>query len=172
MSIKLTPELRKSLEANGIRIPERAPSRARGRAFREVIPIDADTERTPGRVICEGTVPGRAIPWKSPVTNRDGGVVHNRAYKAYKAWQAHVALHARIAMGRRKPYGGPFRAEVTYYLRPNGRTAPDTVNLHKCFLDATQGIVIVNDIEEMQVQAEKVMTSTEPERVEFRVIAL
>lgn len=172
MSIRLTPELRKSLEAQGIAIPARACSRARAPRKRDVIPIDADTERTPGRVICEGTVPGRAVPWKSPTVGKNGGVVHGRDYKRYKAWQAHVALHARIAMGRHKPYGGPVSIDATYYLRPNGRTAPDTVNMHKAFVDALQGIVIANDVMEMRVQAEKVMTSTEPERVEFRVIAL
>lgn len=169
MSIRLTPELRKSLEAQGIAIP--ATSRARAPRKRDVLPIAA-AERTPGRVIGAGTVPGRATPWKAPKVSRDGGVVPTRDYKRYKDWQAHVALHARVAMGRRRPYGGPFRAEVTYYLRPNGRTAPDTVNLHKAFVDALQGVVVVDDIAEMQVAAEKVMTATEPERVEWRVIAL
>jgi Holliday junction resolvase RusA-like endonuclease len=93
----------------------------------------------PGAIICRFAVPGRAVPWKVP------SVTCNGTYKspALVAWQQVVALHCRLAMVGRKPYGGPVRL-VMDIVHTSGIVG-DYGNLAKAIEDATQGIAIVND---------------------------
>ena len=131
---------------------------------------DADLEPA-GTVICEGVIPGRAVAWKAPTIGRNGGCVPNRSYKAYKAWQDVVRLHAEQAMGRRKrTYQGPVSLCFWFYLAPKG-SVPDTSNLVKSTEDSLQGVVVVNDRQVKRIAAERILTAQEPERVEFRVVA-
>jgi Holliday junction resolvase RusA-like endonuclease len=135
--------------------------------------LEADLAPRPrDGVVCEGVVEGRAVPWKSPTTGRHGGIVPSRDYSRYKSWQAIVAGEVKLLMGRRRPYGGPVRFDMTFYLRPNGRTRPDRINLAKAFEDAVQGIAIQNDVEIESGDVCRVMSATERERVEFRVTAI
>jgi Holliday junction resolvase RusA-like endonuclease len=125
----------------------------------------------PGVTVAEGTIPGRAVPWKSPTLGRNGGAIRSRGYGQYKAWQATVNVLAATQRARRRPYGGPVRLEVTYYLRPRPGGVPDTSNLTKAFEDALQGAVIRNDTQVVGHCTRRVVTAQEPERVVYRVIA-
>lgn len=124
----------------------------------------------PGAMICSGTVPGRAVPWKSPTLSRTGGVARTRDYLNYESWKATVAGAARLAMGRKRPYGGPVRLEVAFYLQHRGST-PDTSNLVKGFEDSLQAIVYQDDCQVVAIQSERILTSTEEQRVEWAVHA-
>jgi Holliday junction resolvase RusA-like endonuclease len=141
------------------------------------MPRRAKTIREPvelveaGAVVAEGTVPGRAVPWKSPTISRNGGVVPTRGYCSYKSWQEVVHTLATTQRRRRRPYGGPVMLQVTYYLHPRPEGTPDTSNLTKAFEDALQGAAIRNDSQVAAHLARRVITATEPERVEYRVIA-
>lgn len=142
----------------------------RATATRE--PIDLEPS---GTVLADGTVPGRAVPWKSPTVASTGGIVHDRGYKAYQAWQEAVKLHARIQRPRRRswPYHGDCELRVTFYLRPRGgRSDPDCSNLVKAFEDALQGEIYGNDTQIHRIRAERIFTSESPERVEYAVLAL
>lgn len=133
-----------------------------------------DLEPT-GTLICEGTVLGRAVPWKSPTMSRTGGVIPNRGYKAYKTWQEIIKHHVRCHRPRRKswPYGGPVELRVTFYVcKRGGRSNADTSNLTKAFEDSLQGELYANDSQVHRIRAERVFTSTEPERVEYQLIAI
>jgi Holliday junction resolvase RusA-like endonuclease len=82
-----------------------------------------------------------------------------------------VNVLAATQRARRRPYGGPVRLEVTYYLRPRPGGVPDTSNLTKAFEDALQGAVIRNDTQVVGHCTRRVVTAQEPERVVYRVIA-
>jgi Holliday junction resolvase RusA-like endonuclease len=125
-----------------------------------------------GTVIAEGVVPGRAIPWKSPRIGRNGGTVPTRDYSRYQAWQVEIQAAALLARSRRCPYGGAVHLIAEYYLRPNGRTVPDLDNLDKAFSDAIQGVLIINDVQVCSKSSRRVLTATEPERVEWRIVAV
>jgi Holliday junction resolvase RusA-like endonuclease len=103
-------------------------------------PKAPDVERVPpGAIICRFAVPGRAVPWKpARITSRG-------SYKprVVRDWQEAVALHCRMAMVGRKPYGGPVRVVVDI-VHTSGIVG-DFDNLGKAILDATQGIAILND---------------------------
>ncbi len=141
--------------------------RRRGRSE----PPPAEPDAAPGVVICSGVIEGRAVPWKAPHTSRRGGCVPTRDYKRYTTWLGTVRAGAKRLMGRKRPYGGPVEMEVTYYLAPRPGTLPDTSNLTKAFEDALQGVVYRNDGQVCRVVAARVVTSEEPERVEFVVRA-
>ena len=127
-----------------------------------------------GTVLAEGEIPGRAVPWKAPKVTRYGGIVQTREYKRYRAWQDEVHLRAAThRCGRRRwPYCGPVSLSLRFYLRRDGRGNPDTSNLVKSFEDALQGAIYANDSQVYRVTAERIFTSTEPERVEYHVAAI
>jgi Holliday junction resolvase RusA-like endonuclease len=140
------------------------------------ITVPPEPPAAPGVVVAEGVVEGRAVPWKSPplIQDKQGKrrVAHwDRGYKAFVAWQKSVHAAARLVMGRRAPYGGRVAVEATFYLRPNGRTEPDTDNLAKSFVDGLQGAAIVNDVAVIESRYRKVMSTTEAERVVWRITA-
>jgi Holliday junction resolvase RusA-like endonuclease len=124
-----------------------------------------------GAVVAAGTVPGRAVPWKAPTIGRNGGAVRSRGYCQYKAWQSLVNALAAVQRPRRRPYGGPVVLEVVYYLRPRPGGVPDTSNLTKAFEDALQGAAYHDDRQVVGHCTRRIITATEPERVEYRVIA-
>jgi Holliday junction resolvase RusA-like endonuclease len=170
-------QVRHLLEAAGIPVPEgpaKVPPKRSRKANRHARPEAVPFEPEPaGTVLCAGSVPGRAIPWKAPNIGRNGGVVHGRDYKRYEEWKQTVAANVRLAMRRRKVYGGPVDVVATFYLRPiPGRTLPDRDNLIKAFTDALQGVVIVNDVQVCGGEPRRVVSAEEAERVEFSVIAL
>jgi Holliday junction resolvase RusA-like endonuclease len=140
---------------------------------RRVKTIREPVELVPhGAVVAEGVIPGRATPWKAPTIGRNGGAVRSRGYCQYKAWQKTVNVLAGVQRLRRRPYGGPVRLEATFYLRPHPNGAvPDVCNLAKAFEDALQGVAYRNDSQVSGHCTHRVITATEPERVEYRVIA-
>jgi Holliday junction resolvase RusA-like endonuclease len=125
----------------------------------------------PGVVVAEGTIPGRAVPWKAPNFGRGGGAIRSRDYCRFEAWQQEVHLRATQQRSRRRPYGGPVRLEATYYLRPRPGSVPDVCNLTKAFEDALEGAVYRNDTQVVGHCTRRVVTAQEPERVVYRVIA-
>lgn len=127
-----------------------------------------------GTILAEGEIPGRAVPWKAPKVNRYGRVISTREYSRYLAWQQEVHLRSTThRCGRRRwPYGGPVALAIRFYLRHDNRTNPDTSNLVKAFEDALQGTIYENDTQVCRVTAERIVTSTEPERVEYHVAAI
>lgn len=126
----------------------------------------------PGTVVAEGSIRGRAVPWKAPTLGRNGGAVRTRGYVQYKTWQEAVGLVAATQRRLRRPYGGAVRLEVTYYLAPRPGSLPDTSNLTKAFEDALQGVVIRNDTQVVGHCTRRVVSSQEPERVVYRVVAV
>jgi Holliday junction resolvase RusA-like endonuclease len=124
-----------------------------------------------GTVICEGEIPERPVPWKAPTLGANGGAIRNRSYVAYKTWQAVVAAHARVAMGRKRPYAGPVALCLAFHLSKRPGSPPDLSNLVKSTEDALQGVVYRNDTTVRRISAERIVGSTEPDRVRFRVVA-
>lgn len=91
---------------------------------------------TPGLVIANFTVLGRAVPWS----------VSRRGTKSPRLidWQRQVRKAAVEAMDGRRPHAGPFAFAATFELIRRG-TMADSTNLQKSSEDACQGVVIVND---------------------------
>lgn len=146
---------------------------------RRPTPVEADDVLPPQTVIAEGTVEGRAVPWTAPTITKHGGIVmsdrtsRGRAYLRFNDWRTKVTQEAKQALKRRRLYGGPVMIEATYYLCPKGNLAvPDLDNLNKAFSDALQDAVIVNDSQVVANRTARVLTAEEPERVDFRVIAI
>lgn len=138
---------------------------------RAKLPVEPIELVAPGVVVAEGTIPGRAIPWKSPTIGRNGGAMRSRGYGAYKAWQSLVNALAAPQRRSRRPYGGPVRLEATYYLAPRPGIPPDTSNLTKAFEDALQGSVYRNDSQVVGHCTRRVVSAQEAERVVYRVVA-
>jgi Holliday junction resolvase RusA-like endonuclease len=139
---------------------------------RPKVPVEPVELAEAGAVVAGGTIPGRAVPWKAPTIGRNGGAIRSRGYSAYKAWQSAVNALAGPQRRSRRPYGGPVRLEVTYYLAPRPGCPPDTSNLTKAFEDALQGVAIRNDTQVVGHCTRRVVTAREAERVEYRVIAV
>ena len=125
----------------------------------------------PGTVIVEGVVMGRAVSWKSP--NIGGGNVKRRlVYKTYRQWKELVAFTVRPMMHGVRPYPGPVMVEFTFYLTPNPGHTPDVDNLGKSTQDSLNRVVFIDDTQVCESHLRRVITSTEPERVEIRVTAM
>lgn len=125
----------------------------------------------PGAVVCEGTIIGRAVPWRVPKFSRSGGVVPTKDRRAYEGWKATVAAGARVAMAGRPMYGGAVRLEWVFYMKPKP-SMPDTSNLGKGAEDGLQGVVFANDKQVREIESKRVVSRDEVERAEFRVVAL
>ena len=128
----------------------------------------------PETVICEGEIFGRAVPWKAPSLGRNGGVNYSgRDYQAFTAWKESIKRQAAVLMRRTRPYGGPVRLYATFYLAPTPEPhIPDRTNLLKAFEDGLQGVVYPNDRWVCGGPGDRVISATERERVEFRVVAV
>ena len=125
----------------------------------------------PGVVIVEGVVLGRATPWKAPLAG--GGNVKRRIqYKRYADWKRHVAASVRLCMGGRKPYQGEVAIDLKFYLEPRPCRPPDWDNATNAFQDGMNMIAFIDDTLVCRASVERIVSATEPERVEFRVTAL
>ena len=123
-------------------------------------------------MIAKGTIPGRAVPWQAPTLGRNGGVNHSaRNYARYKQWLRTVADFAALSRPRGGPYAGPVSLRIVVYRRPGRGVAPDATNLQKAIEDGLQQVIYVNDRQVRDVHTTLHVTATEPERVEFQVVA-
>jgi Holliday junction resolvase RusA-like endonuclease len=132
---------------------------------------EGDDHEPAGTLIASGVVPGRAVSWKAPGVARNGGFYGGRDYKRFKEWKQTVQVLSRLACRRKGLYRGPVEVLATFYLRPGGNV-PDTSNLFKAFEDGLQDAVIHNDRQVAVTRGVRVLTSTEPERVEWEVRAI
>lgn len=126
----------------------------------------------PGTIVCEGVILGRAVPWKAPTLGRNGGARRTPDYRRFIDWRARVAAQSRRQFGSLRPYDGPVRLDTTFYLRPAPGRPPDTDNLRKSFADALETIVFLNDTQVAGGTLWREIDPDQPERVEFRVIAI
>jgi Holliday junction resolvase RusA-like endonuclease len=136
--------------------------------------LSAATSVDAGTVLASGCVPGRPVPWKAPpiiVAKGKRGVAHwDRGYKSYCDWLTQVRTFAAFSRRRQGIYGGPVILKATFYACPKG-TPPDTTNLLKAFEDGLQGVLIQDDVQVVEAHVARVLSRTEPQRVEFELIA-
>lgn len=127
---------------------------------RIVLPPMPSTTYPSGSTIARFSVPGRPVPWSVPPKLR-------RKSPRLKAWQARIALEARLAMAGRLPHDGPVRLFLVFCLtRPNERRLPDSTNLQKSAEDSMQGIAYLNDTQVAAVECVRlVVTDAEKEGV-------
>lgn len=130
-----------------------------------------DPDEPSGTVIASGVVPGRAIPWKAPKTNRQGRTIRDRGYKTFETWKQVVQLSAIPQRRRKKLYSGPVELITLFYLHNRPGASPDLTNMIKAFEDALQDVIYRNDRQVVAHQSEKILSSTEAERVEWEVRA-
>jgi len=92
-----------------------------------------------GGIVCRFTARGRAVPWKP------SRVTTNGTYKpkAVRDWQRIVHGAALAAMAGRPAYPGRVRVVLEFWHTSSA--VGDWDNLAKAVVDATQGVVIVND---------------------------
>lgn len=133
----------------------------------------------PPQPFVEFWVKGDQAPWQ--VYTRQGrpsiGIL------AKQAWQAQIQAAAKEAMAGREPITGPVRLTIRCYRSlpnwaPTGDNArnrarsrwiarhllmyPDTTNYLKAAEDALQGIIMVNDSQDVEVVASKDYSLGEP----------
>ncbi len=95
-------------------------------------------------------LPFRAVPWTPSRTTK-----HRGTYKPLRLrqWQATIAQYARLHWGNRDPYDGPVEVRCRFEFAKGPRGDAD--NLAKAIVDATQGIIIVNDRQVVATKIEK-----------------
>ncbi len=103
----------------------------------------------PGTVLLQLKLPFRAVPWKASTV----GIYGTYKSKRLRQWQATIAQYARLQWGNRDPYNGPVSVNCRFEFAKGPRG--DNDNLAKAIVDATQGIVVVNDRQVVITKIEK-----------------
>ena len=116
-----------------------------------------------------GRIEGDPVPW-TVYTKRGEPPI---GFQNMKAWQAQVNIQLRALVGPSGLLEGPVVLDATFYLpwpqsAPQHREAaklawalkhitmkPDRTNLYKCFEDACQGALFLNDSQTIDGRAQK-----------------
>jgi Holliday junction resolvase RusA-like endonuclease len=112
-------------------------------------------------------VPGNPIPRKAP-TFGNGHAHHDDRQHGWKDTIRAYAMKYRPP----KPYAGPVRMELTFYMKGNGKTGwhtqrPDFDNLCKITLDALTGVIFIDDSQVCEIQVAKLWDDVSEAGVEI-----
>lgn len=119
----------------------------------------------PGSTVVRFVVAGRPVPWKVPMVLRSGVSVKSAAVLR---WQTLVRLTAEAAMAGQPLHAGPAGLRLDFVFA-GSRKVGDTTNLQKCFEDALQGSVIVNDRDVIEVHVTRRFGDADRTEVEVYV---
>src|SRR3990167_4785624 len=99
-------------------------------------------------------VPGQPAPW-GVYRRRRRGQRSSPGKDRMEAYQDTIRLYARQKWGREPPFMGPVKIAVVVYPDVGKTLRGDAINYGKAVEDATQGIVIGNDRQTVEIRATK-----------------
>src|SRR3990167_5916506 len=99
-------------------------------------------------------VPGQPAPW-GVYRRRRRGQRSSPGKDRMEAYQDTIRLYARQKWGPEPPFMGPVKIAVVVYPDVGKTLRGDAINYGKAVEDATQGIVIGNDRQTVEIRATK-----------------